>query len=379
MEDYYGILGVSKSASKKEISDAYKKLAKKYHPDLNPGAGSDEKIKQINEAYEVLKDSKKRAQYDNLGHDNYKSAGNGGGAGGFSSWQSYSSHGGGSFEDIFDMFAGDLFGSRRGRGRRKDAKRDGAKIRCKVEISLEEALIGVEKEIHFYCDVECEDCGNTGSKTRKVEVCSNCNGSGVTIQSRGLFSVETSCGACSGSGYRISDPCNSCRGRGVVNKARKLRIKIPKGVQNGNIIGIAGKGESGANGGRAGDLDIIISIKSHSSFSVQGVDLYTNVEVDYPTVVLGGKIFFNSLGNEKIEIDIPKGTKNNTKVEVRGKGMPVSVNSNSRGALIVTIGVAVKSDISREEKEIICALRDLQNSQKERDGESFFSKIRKIW
>lgn len=381
MADYYQTLGVKKDASKKEISDAYKKLAKKHHPDLNPGKGSENKIKEINEAYQILRDDAKRAQYDQVGHSNFKTGEQyGGQQSGFNSWQTYSTSGSqADFEDIFNLFGMDFTGSRKGQTRQTNSfARNGATLRYKTSISLEDAFFGIEKEIKFSCDVACTECNNTGSQSKKVSPCSSCQGHGVIIQRRGFFNIEMQCPTCFGKGYIIPDICIYCNGKSVVNKQKKIRINIPKGIKHESVINIPGKGESGLRGGTAGDLQVIILVEDHPSFYVEGANLHTNIDINYPTAVLGGKIFFNSIGGEKIELEIKKGTKNNSQIVVKSRGMPDKPKSETRGDLIIKIGIEVKGDITSEEKKLISQLKDLyQNENK--SGDSFFSKVKNLW
>lgn len=381
MTDYYQILGVKKDASKKEISDAYKKLAKKYHPDLNPGINSESKIKEINEAYQILRDDAKRSQYDQVGHSNFKSGEQyGGQQSGFSSWQTYSTSGSQtSFEDIFNLFGSDFTGNRKTQANQvNNFAKNGATLRYKTVISLEDAFFGVEKEIKFSCDVACSECNNTGSQSKKIASCPSCAGNGVVIQRRGFFNIEMQCPTCFGKGYIIPDMCTYCNGKSVVNKQKKIRINIPKGIKHENTINIPSKGESGLRGGKAGDLQVVIFIEDHPSFFVEGANLHTNIDINYPTAVLGGKIYFTSIGDEKIEVEIKKGTKNNSQIVVKGKGMPDKPKSNTRGDLVIKIGIEVRSDISAEEKKLITHLKEIQQNEN-KSGDSFFSKVKKLW
>src|SRR5574344_1143349 len=308
--DYYAVLGVDKNADDQTIKKAFKRLAMKYHPDRNHEADAEEKFKEINEAYAILSDSQKKQAYDQYGFagvDPNQAGGAGGGFGGF---------GGADFGDAF----GDIFGGGRGRGGRSQRQQQsGSDLEQVVTITLEEAVMGVTKEIIVNTMVGCETCHGTGCKDgSSPKTCSHCHGSGVVQMRQGFFAVQQTCPYCHGTGQQIDNPCPDCHGEGRVNKKIKVDLKIPAGVDTGNTMRLDGKGEAGMNGAPAGDLYVVIQVKPHAIFTREELDLHVNVPVDFTTVALGGKVDVPTLTG-KISLSIKEGTQTGTILRVPGK------------------------------------------------------------
>jgi len=361
-KNYYDILGVSKTANDDEIKKAYRSLAKKYHPDLNqnnPEAA--EKLKEVNEAYEVLSDKTKRSNYDNYGNPNGMGAGFGGG--GFSS----SGFGGfGGFEDIFNMFSGGGFGSFGGRSRQSMAQ-DGADIEVKMNLSFVESSFGAKKNINLNRNETCETCKGSGAKPgSSATTCPRCSGSGMiqTVQNTmlGRMTTQTVCPECSGKGKIIKDKCPECSGVGVVRKNRNIEINIPGGINDGQVITLRGQGEAGINGGMAGDMHILIKIAPHKTLKREGFNVYAEVPITFTESILGTKIQVAGI-NENITVTVPEFTQTGDKITVKGKGTKV-LNKNSYGDLIVTVIVELPKSLDRAQKLLIEKLdQDIKENQ----------------
>ncbi len=352
--DYYEILGVAKKASDDEIKKAYRKLAMQFHPDRNPGnAEAERKFKEATEAYENLKDAQKRAAYDAYGH-------NAGGMGGGRQSGGQSGHGdfgGFDFNDIFSNF-GDIFGDFGGGGGKSGKKRSaasrGSDVRYNLEISLAEAFSGISKNISFSIQTACETCaGSGGEKNEKPIECTTCHGGGKIRAQQGFFIVERTCGACSGSGQIIKNPCKTCRGEGRVNKEKKLVVKIPAGVDEGNKIRLAGEGEAGQRGGQAGDLYAFITIKKHEFFNRDSDDIYCEVPIKFTTAALGGAIEVPIIDATKAKLQIPAGTQTNQQFRLKSKGMSVLNAGGRRGDMFVKVFVETPVKLSSEEKSLL--------------------------
>ncbi|QEK39581.1 molecular chaperone DnaJ [Candidatus Sneabacter namystus] len=370
MKDYYSILGVSKTASKKDITEAYRKLARKHHPDVcSDKTAGKEKMKEINEAYEILKDDTKRAQYDRYGSYQGGATGNPKGDFGFGS-----TGGSSSFDfDIFDMFD-DLMGM----GKTPNNKPSrGADIKYNMQISLEDAFTGITTEVSFSSLVRCTDCNATGSKSSSMKECPHCRGKGTITLQQGFLHMKQTCPHCAGQGTIIKDMCTSCSGSGRKNGTCTVSVTIPRGIQDGHHIKFSSKGEAGIRGAPNGDLFIAISIKTHPIFKVKGHDLYCRLPVPFPTAALGGKVILPGIDNHDIEVKIPKGTQSERDILIKGMGMP-HINSSVRGNIIAKICVEVPKNLSSKEQKII---EQLQNEQSEKgaDKESFFEKVKNLW
>ncbi|HII69517.1 TPA: molecular chaperone DnaJ [Candidatus Woesearchaeota archaeon] len=349
-KDYYETLGISKSASKEDIKKAYKQLAKKYHPDINKDAGAQEKFKEINEAASVLGDDEKRKQYDQFGDaDSYRQAFSGarGGFGGFD----FSSFGGSfDFDDIFDTFFSG------GRGRRRSAARDGADLRYDMEITLEEAAFGTEKEIVIPRNVLCEHCHGAGAESDSdIVTCPDCNGAGAVRKVQrtpfGMFQSTTTCRNCSGSGKSIRKRCHECGGSGSVHKESIMQVKIPAGSATGTNLRIVGGGEAGQREGSPGDLYIVLHVKKHKHFERDSDDLYIKVPLAFTTAALGGEITVPTL-KEDATLKVPSGTQSNTIFRMRGKGIS-HLHGSGAGDQLVEVVVYVPDKLSKKAKKML--------------------------
>lgn len=347
--DYYEVLGVSKESSADEIKKAYRKLAKKYHPDMNPGdAEAELKFKEVNEAYDVLSDSDKKAKYDAYGHAAFDPAagGAGGGFGGF---------GGFGDVDLGDIFSS-FFGGSSGSSSRRNGPMRGDDINVRVTLTFEEAVFGVKKEINFNRVQKCPDCSGSGAeKGTSAKTCSSCGGTGqVRVQQRtplGFMQSTRQCDACHGRGKIIEKPCSGCRGTGYVKVSKKLEVSIPAGIDDGRVVTVRGQGSDGRNGGPAGDLNIIVSVRPHAVFERDGFDIYCEVPITYTEATLGAEIEIPTLEGKQ-KYTIPEGTQTGTTFTLRQKGVQY-VNSKSRGDLHVTVTVEVPKNLSTEQKELL--------------------------
>ena len=350
-QDYYEVLGVSKTATDEEIKKAYRKLAKKYHPDLNPNNKEAEaKFKAAGEAYEVLSDKEKRAQYDQFGHAAFDpSMGGGAYSGGF---------GGGSgfgFEDIFESFFGGGFGG----GNRRNGPQRGSDIKTYLEITFEEAAFGVEKEITVNKYVPCDSCEGTGSKSKSSSTCPTCHGSGQVQVSQatpfGNFTNVRTCDKCHGTGKIINDPCNVCGGNGKVRKAIKTKVKIPGGIDDGQAISLSGQGEPGSRGGQPGDLLISIRVRKHPILKRNGFDVYSEKSISFVQAALGDTIMVSTLDGD-VSMAIPAGTQPGVSFKLRGKGTQ-RLRGTGRGDQYVKINVAIPKKLTEKQKELLQQLK----------------------
>ncbi|AQS86076.1 MAG: molecular chaperone DnaJ [Acetobacter aceti] len=345
--DYYAVLEVTREVSSDELKKAYRKLAMKYHPDRNAGdASAEERFKQINEAYDILKDAEKRAAYDRFGHAAFE--GGGGGPGGFDFGGGFA---GGGLGDIFEQMFGDMMGGRRGGGGGRSA---GADIQTQVEISLAEAFAGVKKSITIKTRVMCESCDGTGSneKDAGVQVCPSCHGAGKVRAQQGFFVVERPCPTCHGAGRVVKDPCQACHGVGTVEKPRTLEIAIPAGVEDGTRIRLSGEGQSGGKGAPAGDLYVHIGVQASELFQRDGSNIYCRVPLRMAQAALGTEVEVPVVDGGRASVKIPAGTQSGEHFRLRGKGFS-ALRSSSRGDMYVQVVVETPQNLSKRQKELL--------------------------
>lgn len=370
--DYYELIGVAKGASQEEIKKAYRKKAMQYHPDRNPGDKEAEaKFKEINEAYEVLKDEQKRAAYDRYGHQAF-TGGMGGAGAGANPFNGFDFTGAGFadvFSDIFSEFTG------QGRARQRNYAKRGEDIRYDISLSLEDAFLGVEKEINIMTSKKCDACNGHGTHDGKEpQVCPTCGGSGkVRTQQGGFFVFETTCPQCKGAGRVILDKCKKCRGSGKERIEKALKIKIPAGIENGTRMRVSGEGEVGKNGGPKGDLYVFVSVKEHKVYERDGENLYCQIPISMVKATLGGKVKLKGIDGEEINVEINAGTQPGDKIRLKNKGMRF-MNSDRRGDLFVIFKVIIPTKLNSEQKA--CLEKFRENSDEDKDErEGFWSSL----
>jgi molecular chaperone DnaJ len=377
--DYYEVLGVEKGATPEEIKKAYRNLARKYHPDVNKEDDAEAKFIEVQEAYDTLSDAQKKEQYDQFGHAGEQS-GFGGGAGGFGgfgggtggfSGQSY-----GDFGDIFDMFFG---GGGRGRTRDPNAPRKGADLQYNMTIDFIEAVFGKETEITIPREEDCGTCKGTGAKPgTKPETCSNCHGTGqeelVSNTPFGRMVNRRTCSFCGGTGKIIRERCPTCSGSGRVQNRKKIKVKIPAGVDQGSQVRISGEGEAGVNGGPAGDLFIAIHVKPHKHFKRDGNDIFYNLEISFAQATLGDEVEVPTVDGN-IMLKIPEGTQTGTSFRMRNKGVP-RLRSSSRGDQYVKVTVKIPTKLSGEQKDLIRQFAEASGEKLTPPDKSFFGKVK---
>ncbi len=366
--DYYEVLGLQKGASDDEIKKAYRHMAKKYHPDMNPNNPEAEvKFKEANEAYAVLSDPEKKARYDQYGFAGVDP--NAGGFGGFGDFGG----GFGGFEDISDIFSS-FFGG--GGSSRRNGPVRGEDIGVRISLSFEEAVFGCKKEVAYNRIQKCSDCGGTGAeKGSSVETCSVCGGTGqVRVQQRtplGMMQTTRTCDSCGGSGKHIKNPCSGCKGKGYVKISKKLDVTIPAGIDDGQRIILRGEGNEGRNGGSAGDLAIAVSVRRHSLFERDGDNVYCEVPITFVEASLGAEIDVPMLDGSSQKYEIPEGTQTGTSFTLKGKGIQ-NVNSRRKGDLIFTVVVEVPKNLSREQKDILRSFEKSCGNTNNVKKDSFF-------
>ena len=374
--DYYEILGVSREATQDEIKKAYRKLAVKFHPDKNPGnKEAEESFKELGEAYEALSDVDKRAAYDRYGH----AAFNGGGGGGF---------GGGGFHDPMDLFS-QVFGQAFGGGfeeffgggggrKQKGGKQRGSDLRYDLEIPLEEAARGVEKELEIERYTGCDTCHSTGSRgTGGTRTCTTCAGRGVVARQAGIFIQQSTCPECRGAGETVSDPCSSCKGEGRVQRNSRIKIRIPGGVDTGTRLRSSGNGDAGVRGGAAGDLYVFLHVRDHDVFERDGSDLFCEVPLPFSTAALGGELKVPTLDGQS-SIKVPAGTQGGTVFRLRDKGV-VNLSNGRRGDLHVKLQVEVPTKLNADQQEKLRAFSESIGEHNSPMQESFFEKARRFF
>ena len=375
--DYYEVLGVDKGASEDELKKAYRKLARKYHPDLNkdnPEAA--DKFKEVNEAYEVLSDKDKRAKYDQFGFAGVDPSYGGGaaGAGGFGGFDM------GDLGDLFGSFFGGGFGG--GRSQRRNAPQRGESIQQNLILSFEEAAFGCEKEISFNCIDTCDDCGGTGAaKGTTVETCPNCRGTGSVMQTQrtplGVFQTQTSCPNCRGTGKIIKKPCAKCGGVGRLRKKRTFKVKVPAGIDEGQVLRERGMGSAGVNGGPAGDLLISISIRPHPIFTREGQDVYVDIPVSFVQAALGDTLQVPTIDG-RVEYKMPEGTQTGTVFRMRGKGIQ-NLNGRGRGDQYVRVNVEVPKNLSDKQKKLLREFEETATDENQVKRKGFWDKVKDVF
>jgi molecular chaperone DnaJ len=383
-EDYYELLGVAKTVSEEELKKAYRKKAVQFHPDKNPGnKQAEENFKKVSEAYEALKDPQKRAAYDRYGHAAFQQGGGGprpGGAGGFHDpfdifrevfGQGQGGGGGGGGGIFEEFFGGGQGGNGGGPGR-------GSDLRYDLEISLEEAAHGAEKEISFRKLGECGHCHGSGAEPgSKRTTCPTCRGAGQVTTSRGFFHVRQACPSCHGSGHKFEKVCSKCSGEGRVNETAKINVKIPAGVDTGNKLRSSGNGEAGAGGGEAGDLYIVIHVKEHDVFERQGDDLFCEIPIKFTLATLGGTIHVPTLQG-KAALKIPSGTQSNTTFRLKGRGMP-HLRGGAHGDQLIRVQVEVPTHLTSEQKKMLEEFSRISGDTEEPMSKGFFEKAKKFF
>ena len=371
--DFYETLGVERGAGDDELKKAYRKLAMRYHPDRNPDDAKAEKsFKDVNEAYEILKDAEKRAAYDRFGHAAFEQGGAGGGRGGASGF-------GGGFSDIFDEMFGDFGGGRGGRGGRAPAG-NGSDLRFNMEVSLEDAYNGKQTEIRVPTSAPCDTCdGSGGEGGAAPSTCGSCQGHGRVRAQQGFFTVERTCPTCQGTGELIKHPCKVCAGDGRVHKEKTLSVNIPAGVEEGTRIRLSGEGEAGLRGAQAGDLYIFLSIKSHRIFQRDGADIHCRVPIPMTKATLGGTIEVPTVEGKMARVTIPSGTPTGHQFRLRDKGMTI-LRSKARGDMFIQAFVETPVNLTKRQKELLKEFGDESpEDTTSPQSHGFFSKVKEIW
>lgn len=377
--DYYETLGVQRGASADELKKAYRKLAMQYHPDKNPGdKNAEHKFKEINEAYDVLKDEQKRAAYDRFGHQAFQGMGGGGGAGaaGFD-FSNFS----GSFADIFEDLFGEFAGGARAqqRGGQASSPRRGADLRYNLEIPLEDAFKGKQQNITITTSVTCDNCdGSGGEQGSKPVTCTTCNGTGRVRAQQGFFTIERTCHTCQGAGRIIKNPCKKCAGSGRIRKEKTLMVSIPAGVEDGTRIRLAGEGEVGFRGGPPGDLYIFLSIAPHPFFRRDGANLHCRVPIPFTTAALGGTVEAPTIDGGRVKVNVPEGTQAGHQFRLKNKGMSV-LRSQARGDMYIHVTVETPVNLNRKQKDILREFERTTGASNSPESEGFFSKVREFW
>ncbi len=368
--DYYDVLGVNKDASADQIKSAYRKLAVKYHPDKNKDdKTAEEKFKEASEAYHVLSNSERKQNYDNFGHAAFENGG--GGRGGFGNFDFSSS-----FSDIFEDFFGEGFGGSR-RSRRSNNR--GSDLRYDLSISLEEAYSGKKQDIKFSTSERCDTCSGSGSKPgHNAGSCSMCGGHGQVRSSQGFFTVQQTCPQCAGSGEMITHPCSSCSGQGKKQASKRLSVTIPKGVDDGTRIRLAGKGEAGSRGASNGDLYLFINVERHDLFKRSDVNLFFEFPISITDAALGTTIEIPTIDGGKAKIKIPDGTQNGKQFRLKGKGMPF-MRRGDYGDLYVQVKTEVPVYLNKQQKELLQKFRDIENEKSNPSIKKFFQKAKNFW
>jgi molecular chaperone DnaJ len=376
--DYYEVLGVGREASEDDLKKAYRKLAMKYHPDRNQGdKDAEARFKEVNEAYDTLKDAEKRAAYDRFGHAAFEQGG--GGPGGFNGGGPGGNPFGGAFEDIFEEMFG-RFGGRGGQGRAASGR--GADLRQEVQITLEEAFSGTKKTIRVPSSVQCEACNGTGAEGGSVSIqtCGTCRGTGKIRAQQGFFLIERTCPTCGGTGKIIKNPCKVCAGAGRVQRDRTLNVTIPAGVEDGTRIRLAGEGEAGLRGAPPGDLYVDVSVRPHAIFQREGPNIMVRVPLRMTQAALGATVEVPSVDGSRAALKIPPGTQTGDNFRLRGKGFSV-LRSAARGDMYVQVVVETPQNLTPKQRELLEAFEAeaVKSGKSSPESEGFFAKVKEFW
>jgi len=377
--DFYDVLGVSRSASEAEIKRAYRQMAMKYHPDRNPGDTTAEvRFKEVNEAYEILKDPQKKAAYDQFGHQAFEhgmGAGRGGAVGAAGAGFDFSS-----FADVFDDLFGDFMGG--SGGRRRGTTSRGADLRYNLSITLEEAFAGKRAQIRVPTTVACEACSGSGSEGgAEPAVCQTCRGAGRVRTQQGFFTVERTCPTCQGAGRVVKNPCKACAGSGVTQREKTLAVNIPAGVEDGTRIRLSGEGEAGIRGGQPGDLYIFVTVAPHRLFRRDGPNIFCRVPIPMTTAALGGQVEVPTIEGRRLRIAVPNGTQTGKQIRLKGKGM-TELHGQARGDMFVEIVVETPVNLTKRQQELLREFEKVggDNAQEHQpESEGFFAKVKELW
>jgi molecular chaperone DnaJ len=371
--DYYNVLDVNKNSTSEQIKAAYRKQAIKYHPDKNKGdKASEEKFKEASEAYHVLSDEERKQNYDNFGHAAFENGAGGSGRGGFGNFDFSNS-----FSDIFEDFFSDFGGGSKRRGGKTNFR--GSDLRYDLSITLEEAYTGKKQDIKFSTSEKCNTCKGSGSKPgHDIGSCSMCDGHGQVRSSQGFFTVQQTCPQCSGTGEEITNPCNDCSGQGKKQASKRLSVKIPKGVDDGTRIRLAGKGEAGTKGAGNGDLYLFINVYSHDLFKRSDENLFFEYPISIADAALGTSLEIPTIDGIKAKIKIPAGTQSGKQFRLKGKGMPY-MRGSGNGDLYVQVNTEVPVSLNKEQKELLEKFRKIENEKSNPSIKKFFQKAKSIW
>ena len=364
--DYYEVLGVTRSCTEVELKTAFRKLAMQHHPDRNPGdKDCEHRFKELNEAYDVLKDGDKRAAYDRFGHAAFEQGGMGG--------PGFGADFGSTFADIFEG----IFGMASARGRGSGRER-GSDLRYNMEISLDEAFTGKTAQIRIPTSVTCEACSGSGAKAgTKPKPCSTCGGAGKIRHAQGFFTLERTCPTCHGRGQVIDDPCKVCGGGGRVTRERTLSVNIPTGVEDGTRIRLSGEGEAGVRGGPPGDLYIFLEVAPHEFFQRDGADLHCRVPVSMSSAALGGEFEVPAIDGSKVRVKVPAGTQTGRRFRLAGKGMPV-LRAKQTGDMYVQVAVETPQNLTKRQRELLAEFEKLSSEQTQPESAGFFSRVKEF-
>jgi molecular chaperone DnaJ len=374
--DYYDILGTKKGASAEELKKAYRQKAKELHPDRNSdNPQAEAQFKEVNEAYEVLKDDQKKAAYDRFGHAAFE-----GGMGGGPRPGAYGQQGdfASAFSDVFEDLFGDFMGGRGGGGGGRSRAQRGSDLRYNLRVTLEEAYAGIQKTISVPTAQTCEVCSGSGAEGGAEPVtCTTCSGMGKVRAQQGFFTVERTCPTCNGMGQTIKNPCRNCGGQGRTQRERTLSVNIPQGVETGTRIRLAGEGEAGLRGGPQGDLYIFIEVKEHAIFQRDGVHLFCRVPVSMPNAALGGEVEVPTIDGGKARVKVPAGAQTGKQMRLRMKGMP-ALRSTNTGDMVIELAVETPVNLTTRQRELLREFEEL-SEENNPEASSFFSKVKGFW